>query len=101
MTTIRLHWNDTGHARDDATGLSLQVERNGIDPAYPWVWFITDMPVFPDRDQSEDRRHGRAPTEVEAKLAAEAGLPSVDELRAFESGSESAWVDDHTRRKRD
>ena len=100
MPNLRLHWDEKGFAHDDATGLSLQVERNGIDPAHPWAWFIADMPVFPDHDQSEDRRHGRAPTEEEAKLAAEAALPSVDELRRLESGSESAWGDDHTRRKR-
>jgi hypothetical protein len=92
-----LSWDAVGVAHDRASGLGLQVERNGTDEAKPWTWFFTGWPVFPDgrENMQNEQPRGSAATEADAKRIAEGSLPTPVEIAAIRRGSEEAWAAYH------
>jgi hypothetical protein len=88
---MRLHWNANGHAFDEATGLSAQVECNDPGSAEPWIWFLADWPVYPGPKEVDRVPSGRAATEGAAKAAAEAALPTEEGMEKMRSEAEEQW----------
>jgi hypothetical protein len=88
--TISLNWEDQGngsyYARDDATGLSAQVMKSGLE----YFWFIADLPSIPCcTDEGYLNFEGRAATAEEAMTAAENAIPAEEEYRAMLAKAES------------
>jgi hypothetical protein len=99
---VSLQWKDQGngsfYARDEATGLSAQVEQSGISPEKPFVWFIADLPILPPPSDGylttgDDypNHNGCAATAEEARTAAEDAMPDRDKFDAMRVDAENKW----------
>jgi hypothetical protein len=86
----RLRWNEVGLAHDEATGLTVQVEKGGNDPARPWTWFFGDWPVGPN-SQPGDFLSGKAATEEDARRDAESALPTAEEIARLREKAEAEY----------
>jgi hypothetical protein len=67
-----------------------------VPPPHPWTWFLADWPCHPD-EKSYDTdyfghvTYGGAATEEQAKCAAEAALPSAEEMQKLRADADDAW----------
>jgi hypothetical protein len=105
---MTLKWEDQGngsfYARDEVTGLSAQVEKSGIDPDKPFVWFIADLPVYPDpiddpTDFADSEYSGSAATAEEAMAAAEDIIPDEELISEMRADAEAKWEAWHKARR--